>query len=52
MGHVVVDHEDITRNFPEGPGRIELVAIYEVRDGRIQTGSFVFGERRPDPPAP
>jgi hypothetical protein len=50
MGHVVVDHEDVTRSFAEGPGRIELVAIYEVRDGRIQTGSFVFGERRLDAP--
>ena len=46
MGPVVIDHEEVTRSFPEGPGHVELVCIYEVRDGRIQTASFVFGEKR------
>jgi hypothetical protein len=46
MGDVVIDHEEITRTFPEGVGTIELVAIYQVRDGKIQTGSFIFGEKR------
>jgi hypothetical protein len=46
MGGVVVDHEEVTRTFPEGPGTIELVAIYQVREGKIQTGSFVFGEKK------
>jgi hypothetical protein len=46
MGNVVVDHEEVTRTFPEGPGTIELVAIYQVHDGKIQTGSFVFGEKK------
>ena len=45
MGHVVIDHEEVTRTFPEGPGRLELIAIYEVRDGRIQTGSFIAGRK-------
>lgn len=45
MGHVVVDHELVTRNFPEGIGHVELVAFYEVKDGRIQAASFVFGEK-------
>src|SRR5688500_15871066 len=35
LGQVVIDHERIARTFPEGAGTIELVAIYEVRDGLI-----------------
>jgi hypothetical protein len=45
MGNVVIDHEEVSRTFPEGKGKIELVAIYQVRDGKIQTGSFVFGTK-------
>ena len=48
MGQVVVDHEEVTRSFPEGPGRIELVCIYEMRNGKIQTASFKFGEKKLD----
>jgi hypothetical protein len=43
MGAVVIDHEDVSRDFPEGPGHIELVCIYVVERGLIQTASFVFG---------
>lgn len=43
MGNVVIDHEDVTRTFPEGPGRIELVCVYVVERGLIQTASFSFG---------
>lgn len=43
MGNVVIDHEDVIRTFAEGPGRIELVCIYVVENGRIQTASFIFG---------
>jgi putative hydrolase of HD superfamily len=45
MGHVVIDEEEITRTFPEGTGRVGLVCIYEVREGKIRTASFVFGEK-------
>ncbi len=45
MGNIVIDHEDVTRTFPEGPGHIELICFYEVRDGRIQHASFVFGAK-------
>lgn len=45
MGPIVVDHEQVTRHFPQGPGLIELVCIYEVRDGAIRSASFVFGEK-------
>lgn len=43
MGAVVIDHEDVVRNFAQGPGRMELVCIYVVERGLIQTASFVFG---------
>ena len=43
MGNVVIDHEVVTRTFPEGRGTVELVCIYVVEQGLIQSGSFVFG---------
>ena len=43
MGNVVIDHEDVVRTFPEGPGRIELVCIYGVENGKIQSASFIIG---------
>jgi putative hydrolase of HD superfamily len=43
IGNVVTDLELITRNFPEGPGTLEMLCIYEVVDGRIQRASFVSG---------
>ena len=48
MGQVVIDHEEVTRTFPEGTGTLELVAIYEVRDGRIATARFIFGTKTLD----
>jgi hypothetical protein len=48
MGNVIVDHEEVTRNFPEGIGRVELVAFYQVTNGRIQAASFVFGAKTLD----
>jgi putative hydrolase of HD superfamily len=44
MGAIVIDHERVTRNFPEGKGTVELLCIYEVGDGRIQRASFAFGQ--------
>ena len=49
MGNVVIDHERITRTFPEGPGHIELVAIYEVQNGRIENATFLSGPKQLDP---
>ena len=43
MGSVVVDLEQITRNFPEGRGTMEMLCIYEVAQGRIVRASFAFG---------
>ncbi len=45
MGNVVVDHEQVTRNFPEGRGTIELLMIYAVRDGRIAQAWVIGGPR-------
>jgi hypothetical protein len=48
MASIVVDHEEVTRTFPEGTGKVELIAIYEVRDGRIATARFISGPRTLD----
>ncbi len=46
MGKLVIDHELVTRTFAEGPGTIELVAIYEVRDGLIVSASVQASNQR------
>lgn len=43
VGNVVTDLEIITRNFPEGLGTVEMLCIYEVVNGLIQTASFATG---------
>lgn len=45
MGGVVVDHERITRNFPEGRGSVEMICIYEVAGGLIRRATFATGEK-------
>jgi len=42
----VVDHETVTRTFPEGPGEIDVLCIYEVEHGKIAKAWFKKGERR------
>ncbi len=49
VGNTVVDREVVTRMFPEGPGRVDVIGIYEVRDGRIAKAWFVMGEPVLDP---
>ena len=44
MGNVVIDHEMVTRNLAGGVGVVELVAIYEVKDGKIQSASAKAGQ--------
>jgi hypothetical protein len=46
MGQRVIDHELITRTFPEGPGTLEMIMIYEVQNGRIAKAWSIVGERR------
>ena len=45
MGNFVVDHELVTRSFPEGPGTVQLLATYEVLDGRIANAWFLTGPK-------
>ena len=35
LGDHVYDHEIVTRTFPEGPGTLEVVMLYEVKSGLI-----------------
>ena len=43
MENIVIDHEVVTRNFPDGLGKVEMMCIYEVAAGRIQKASFALG---------
>jgi hypothetical protein len=47
-GNVVIDHEQVTRTFPEGTGKIELVAIYEMRNEKIAKAWFISGAKTLD----
>ncbi|HEX2553481.1 MAG TPA: nuclear transport factor 2 family protein [Microvirga sp.] len=46
VGNVVVDHETVTRSFPEGPGEVDVIGIYEVEGGKIARAWFKMGEPR------
>lgn len=48
LGDRVIDHETVTRTFPEGTGTIELIAIYEVQGGRIIKAWFLSGLKKMD----
>lgn len=45
MGPIVIDRERVTSTFPEGPGTMELIAIYEVQNGRIANAWFMAGAK-------
>ena len=47
MENIVVDHELITRTFPDGPGTVEMICIYEVNAGKITKATFAIGQARP-----
>lgn len=47
-GNTVIDQEIVTRTFPEGTGRMELVAIYEVKDDKISKAWFISGAKSLD----
>jgi hypothetical protein len=44
-GDMVVDHELVTRTFPEGPGTIEFVMIYQVIHSRISKAWTLIGPK-------
>jgi hypothetical protein len=48
MGNIVVDHEDVSRTFLEGAGRIKLLMIYEVQNGRIARAWSIAGAKTID----
>jgi hypothetical protein len=50
MENVVVDHERITRNFPEGRGHVEMICIYELGGAFIVKASFVVSKPELSPP--
>jgi hypothetical protein len=45
MGNTVIDREQVQLMLPQGPGMIDAVAIYEVKDGRIATVTFIMGSQ-------
>ena len=47
MENIVVDHELVTRTFPDGPGAVEMICIYEVAAGKIKKATFAIGQARP-----
>lgn len=47
MENIVVDHELVTRTFPDGLNVVEMICIYEVRAGKIVKASFAIGQARP-----
>ncbi|WP_443750604.1 nuclear transport factor 2 family protein [Asticcacaulis solisilvae] len=44
IGETVIDRERVTRTFPQGRGEIDVVAIYEVKDGKIARAWFISGQ--------
>lgn len=46
VGNMVVDQEVVTRRFPEGPGEVDVIAIYEVEAGKIARAWFKLGTPR------
>ncbi len=47
-GNTVIDQEIVTRTFPEGAGKLELVAIYEVKSDKLIKVWFVSGAKKLD----
>lgn len=45
MGNTVIDHESVRVTLPEGPGVMQAIAIYEVRDEKIAKVTFISGKR-------
>jgi hypothetical protein len=43
VGNLVVDREIVARNFPQGRGRVDVIAIYEVAGDKIARAWFKLG---------
>ncbi len=48
IGQTVIDHEEVRSTYPEGRGKIELVALYEVKEGKIGKAWFIVGPKTLD----
>jgi hypothetical protein len=48
MGNIVIDHEKVTRTFPEGTGTLDAVAIYEIQSGKIARAWLILGPKTLD----
>ena len=44
METIVVDHELVTRTFPDGLNEIEMICVYEVAAGKIIKATFAIGQ--------
>ena len=49
LGNTVIDHEEVHRTFPEGTGKLLLVMIYQVSEGRIAKAWAISGSKILDP---
>ena len=47
MDNIVIDHEFVTRTFPDGLETVEIVCIYEVHAGLIVKATFAIGRAKP-----
>lgn len=46
VDNLVIDQEVVTRTFPEGPGEVDVIAIYEIERGKISNAWFKMGKPR------
>jgi hypothetical protein len=46
VDNVVVDQEIVQRTFADGPGEVDVLAIYEVENGKIAKAWFKIGTPR------
>ena len=47
MDSIVIDHEFVTRTFPDGLETVEMICIYEVHAGLIAKATFSIGQAKP-----
>ena len=46
VANMVIDQEIVTRSFPNGPGEVDVIAIYEIEHGKIAKAWFKQGAPR------
>jgi len=52
MSNIVIDHELVTRTFPEGTGTVEMIAMYEVLGDTIAKAWIKVGDKQLSEPLP